>query len=226
MRHELLGKIFSPRFTLFTLILPLTFALISLLPFYLGRPESHIVAFAASLLALFALIALFGFSGSGILLAVFFGIGTIAAIELARMKKDELKRLVTLRSVISSTKMALLIVSIGVLLTTAMSAYGDNEANTKKIGDDLIAVAFKTDIGQSGLTEKIADVVLESQKQGLSVISSTPQFRKLREKADPDVAAFVLTIDAAGAGLESPEVKQKLVGEFNAKADGRRLCFH
>lgn len=217
---ELLGKAFSLRFTLFALILPLTFALISLLPFYFGRLESHAMAFASSLLALIALIALFGFSGGGILLALFFGIGIIAAIEFTRMRKDELKRFVTLRAVISSTKMALFIVSIGVLLTSAMSAYRDNDANTKKIGDDLIAVAFKPNIGQSGLTDKIADVMLQSQKQGLSVILSTPQFQKLREKTDLDVQAFVLTMDVAGAALESPEVKQKLADEFNKQAEG------
>ncbi len=216
---ELLGKVFSLQFMLFTLLLPLTLALVGVLPFYYSRIKAYAIALGSSFLALLAIIALLGFIKLGILTAFFFGLGIVAMLEAVRLKKDELKRFVGFRAVASSGKTCLLILSIGVLLATSYTAYRDNDANTKKIGEELIAIAFKPGIGQSGLTEKVADLVLESQKQGYLLIYSTPQFQKLREKADPDVAAYVLLVDVARQGFDSPETRQKTIELLNSQLE-------
>ncbi len=217
---ELLGKVFTIRFTLFALLLPLTLALISLLPFYYGRAYTYSVSLGASFLALLPIIVLLGFSKLGIVLAIFFGIGVVAILELTYLKKGEFKKLVTFRSVASSCKTGLLVISIGVLLTSGYAEHRDNEKSTKKIGDELISLAFRQDVGQSGLTDNIADLTLQAQKQSLALVSSTPQFEKLREKTDPDVQLYVITVDKTREALDSPELRQKTIDELNKRADG------
>ncbi len=216
---ELLGKVFSVRFSLFAIIFPATLALIAILPFYYARAKAYAISFCSCALALLALIVLFGFSKLGIINATFFGLGIVAMLEMCRLKKEEFKKFITFRSVASSCRIGLLIVSIGVLLTSAITAYKENDANTKQIGDDLIGVALRQDGRQSALTDKIADIVVQSQKQSITLISSTPQFEKLREKTDPDVQLYVATVDKTKEGINSPEMKQKILDELNKQVE-------
>lgn len=212
---EMLEKASSVNFILFALLLPLTISLVSLLAFYFDRVKAYATAFGAELLGLVVLVALNGFDVAGIVTAFFFGAGTVALLEFSYLKKEEYKKLVTFRTTSSAAKVFFVLLAVGVFLGTAALAYGENEKNVKEFGDTVMELAFRPIGGGEGLSEKLADVLIQSQSQALQQITATPQFQKLRGKEDVDVQTFVLLIDKTQENVNSPLARARIVEELN-----------
>ncbi|VVC00668.1 Uncharacterised protein [uncultured archaeon] len=216
---EMLSKATSLGFILFALGLSFTVGIIALLPHFYGRQKAYIVSFGGAFAGLAALIAMFGFAATGFITAIFFGIGIVAMLESVYLKKGELKRFVTFRTTASAAKALFILLAIGFFISTALVERADNEKNVKEFGDSVMELAIKPNAGGSGLTDRLAETLLASQKQAIAMISSSQQFQNLRGKQDPDVQAFVLSMDAIQQGMDSPEAKKKVADELAKRAD-------
>src|SRR3989338_5986825 len=101
----------------------------------------------------------------------------------------------------------------------AYIAHSENEKNVKEFGDSVMELAINPAGGQGGITDKLADVLVQTQRESLNVVMASPQFSKLRAKTDPDVIVFVATMDATKEVLNSPATAEKIKKELAAKSD-------
>ncbi|HIH10127.1 MAG TPA: hypothetical protein HA254_05680 [Candidatus Diapherotrites archaeon] len=207
----------NPNFILFAIVFPIPYGLISALTHFKERKFVYMAALAGAVPAMVVSVVMAGIGFAPMLLALFVVIGFVALIETSYVKKEELKFLVSFRTAAGASKAAFLLLAIGLLIVSGTLAYNENDRNVERLGKTIMSMAFSQQAGSSGMAELGADLLVNSQKQALSAITSLPQYEKLKTKQDPDVQIFVASMGQIQDGLESGEIKAKVVQELQKK---------
>ena len=80
-------------------------------------------------------------------------------------------------------------------------------------GEKVIWIAF-SDTGQDELSVVLADALIDSQKQTVDSIISSPAFLNIAGKNDTDVQVFVASMNELNDEISSPETRQRLIDEM------------
>ena len=216
-----LAFLLTPNIILLAVIFPVPLAIISALTHFEEKTGVYMVSFGGAIPAAVISLVLFGISFEKIVLSVFFLAGLLVLIESSFIKKSELKRYITFRTAAQSSKTAILIIAIGGFIAAGSIGFANNAGNVKVLGEKLIEFSFNQQSGTQELSEVLATSLINSQKQTVDAIMHTPQFQKLATKADPDVQAFVATMNATRENTGSPQMRGKVIEQIqNAQRQG------
>ncbi|MBI4043407.1 MAG: hypothetical protein HY393_01210 [Candidatus Diapherotrites archaeon] len=211
-----LGNVFkvfsSMAFWGFVATLPVSYAIAALMARHLQISQAYALAVLGSVIGLglawIAFPSLRGFSLAG----VFYVLSMLATVYLTHMRIPELKKWVILRSSSAGIKGGLQVLGVGVFIALAGTALTVNVDLVQEIQD----LAFKGSIGNIQLEEVAADLFIGTQKDQLAQLTSFPTYQALLSKQDPEVQAFVLTMDQIQQNIDSPAYKASVVSQLQA----------
>src|SRR3989344_6563577 len=133
-------------------LLPLFFAVISLLLASKNRAFIYTAALGGAVSAIFISLLIFGFSFEKIILAIFFLCSLVAFIEAGTVRMAEFKSYPTFRTASSSSRTAFLIIGIGLFIASASLGLASNEENAAIFGEKVISLSFNQQSGGAELT--------------------------------------------------------------------------
>ena len=205
---QALQVLLSFNFILFVLLFPMTYAIIFSMASFIEKKELRIIATASSILGLIA--AMFLFLGTGmIIIGAFYVIGLILAIETAYIKLEELKKFVIPRMNSDAGRTALLLVGIGVFAFTALSVLPEQEKYLNETEKSLAKLVSDESLG-TGLSESLADIYIQTQKQQLEELTSSSQYTDLKTVSDPKAQNLVLYMETIKQQISSPAYKEQV----------------
>ncbi|MCH7902617.1 hypothetical protein IIC68_02585, partial [archaeon] len=212
--------VFSFPIILFALVLPLPYAIVSVLVFFeSNKMEVYKTGLIGTFLGLLISITIFGFTLDSIIVSFFYLISIVILIETANWKKDELKHAVTFRTASSASHKAFFLLAVSLLLISATDGIQNQEKYVQDLGEMVMGVAFSNIGGSNDPAELAADLLLKSQKEAIDTIMALPQFVILREKEDPDVLTFVASMDALAVNIDSPETRRATINKIKNRQE-------
>lgn len=200
--------IFSPNFLLALIFFPLPFTFAAIAAKQTEKKTAQIYCTIAAAIAVLLSLALFNTVSEHIIIFVFFVICFPLIIESADLSFKELKRFITPRAVSGAIKKADLLLALALFIVCSTTVM-NNPAYITDFEKALFSGASSSSSGID-LSDLSTSLVIQTQKQSLQTIISTPTFEKLRTKSDVDVNAFVAEIDSLSANIDSPAYKQQV----------------
>lgn len=208
------GILLSPFTIGFALLLPLTFGIVSGLSHTQDKIDVLAGASIGAFIGWMMYLLMFGFALKTVLVSILI----IPAIALtgafSYFRKAEFKSLVGFRTGAESAKKGFLAFSIGIFVVLSILGMPNNDGYAREFFDTIVDKTTASMLGKSDIAEAGADQALSIQRMLMVSIMGTEQFKKMRQKTDPDVQVFVATMDATSAAIDSPETKKKIVDEL------------
>lgn len=210
---ETAQKLLSTEFIGFLMLGAAALAVISLVCL---REESKKNAYSAAIsgtaIGIAATMAVSGASLERAILSAFLLLGIALMIETAFLKKQEFKKFVSFRTAASASQKAVLVIAIGLFITTAYSVSAEKQKYIQDFESETLKIALggSQENGSSVLAENAAESIIQMQKQSISQITSTPQYQKLEQRQDIDVQSFVLLINGLESSIDTPETREVL----------------
>lgn len=197
---------------LFALILPLPYAIVSVLVFFeTNKIEVYKIGLIGTFTGLLISIIIFGFSLDSIVVSFFYLLSMVTLIETANFKKDELKQLVTFRTASAASHKAFFLIAVSLLLISASDGIQNQEKYVDELGEMVMDMAFTNVGGSNDPAELAADLLIKNQKETIDTITRLPEFTVLREKEDTDVKTFVASMDSLAENIDSPETRRATI---------------
>jgi hypothetical protein len=219
---EAIPKLLSTPFIAFFILSAVIFALVNYLCLSKTKAFTYKTALPGLLVGIVISLLAFGFTTEKLFIAIFLLIGTLVLIETAFIKKQEFKKFISFRTSSSATQKAMLLIALGLFLSTAFTILNNQEKFVKEFEQEMLDMA----LGQAG-GNQIADAAVEmniqANKQAVGLITQTPQFNALRSKSDPEVQSFVNMMNSLESQIDTPAMKeaikqQVLASQENAKS--------
>jgi len=209
---ETAQRMLSPEFLGFLLCGAIVFALVSFLSIKSsGKKQAYIPSIAGIAAGIAITLALFGASLENFMLSAFLILAAAILIETAFIKKDEFRKFVSFRTASSASQKAVLIMAIGIFLSTAYAVNAEKAKYIQDFESETLKLALGSQgQGSTGLADSAADSIIQMQKQSIQQITSTSQYQGLKAKQDIEAQAFVTMIDNLEARLDSTEMKEQV----------------
>jgi hypothetical protein len=215
----LLEKIISINFALFIITFPLPSALLAAFAKKMQKTSLMIAALLATAIALIIAMIAFERMQGFWLLGIFYIIAVPLQIETAFIKYGELKKFVTMRTMLSAAGRCTTLIAIGLVVLSAVTLLPQQEQYVERFEETFfenIFTGFTTGETQQQLSSSVADIIIESQQKTIESMITNPLFEKLRGKTDQDVIAFVTAADAVKEQIASQEYRQQVAAQVAA----------
>ena len=204
----IISVLFSAYFIGFALLLPLPHALAAVLSKKFEKKDLFVSAIGGTAVGALASIALFpALSGYWFACALYIA-SFFFAIEIAYIKREELKKWVWLRTLNISIGKGLTITAIGVLVATLLFAIPNNEKSEQAFEDEMFSMTIGESSGMENLGDAVAGMLIENQKQTLKTVTANQLFKKLEGKEDVDVQLFVAAVSQIENQLDTAEYRE------------------
>lgn len=208
------GFILSPFMFGFLVFFPLTFGLVSALTHKFEKLDLYIGAIPGAIFGILVFLVMFGWD----IKTVVFGAITLPAmavvIEASYFRKDELKKMVAFRTAGEAAKKGFLVFIVGIFLVYAFVGSANNEVYVKDFFDMINSKVTGQILNGTTLADAAAEQQLNIQKIAYVQILNSPNFKKLADKTDPDVAAFVESTEQSAQVLDDPKTKQAVIRQI------------
>ena len=203
---------------LFALVLPLPYAIVSVLAFYeREKMEVYKIGLIGTIIGLLISTIIFGFTLDAIVVSFFFLISIVVLIETANFKKDELKHLITFRTASAASRKAFFLLGISLLLISATDGIQNQDKYVDELGDMVMNIAFANAGGGSDPAELAADLLIRTQKETIDGLMALSTFTVLRNKEDVDVKTFVASMDNLADNVDSRETRQATIDKIKER---------
>ncbi|MDP6671015.1 MAG: hypothetical protein QGI60_04330 [archaeon] len=212
--EEIFSRLTSLSFILFLIISPAAIALITM---FSKKTEKKIaIAFSvgASAAALILANILFPTLRGFVAVQVLYIISIPAMIETAALKFNELKKWVAPRTVMTTSKRAIMLTGIGLVVLSAMVIMPQQEEFVEKLEIKLLTPMLEGNRLQSQATDSIADLLVKSHRMQIDEITSLPNFDSLEESTDENAKLFHLQMTSLQSEINKRESSEKVKEEM------------
>ncbi len=218
--------LFSEYFLGFAILLPLPHALASVLSKKIEQKELTVIAVGGSAIGMILALLFFPNLSNYLIACILYIVSFVAVIEISFIKRMELKKWIWLRTLSSASRKGLGIVTAGLFIAMLLFTLPNNEANAEKFQEQIFDMALSQGSNTGNLSNTIADLLVENQKQTLNTVVNNPLFKNIKDKQDTDVQLFVAAITEIEKQIDSPAyselVKQQIDERMNS-ASGNKI---
>ena len=210
---QAIKKITSIDFILFAVIFPLSYAIAIVCCRFVERKKMHMAALASFAFSMLVSLLIFPNLGGYFILAVFYLLSILLAIEGAYLGFSEFKKLAYIRTIGGSVKKAVMLLGLGIFVFSALAVSQNPEQYVKgfeKASLSMISGNQKTDY--AGMS---AELIIMNQQQTLDMVMQAPQYSAIMQKEDVDVKGFVSFMTLFREKAASPEYKEFLKGQIS-----------
>ncbi len=197
------SAIFSQEFILFALLFPLPYALAAVLSKKFEHKELSIVVVGGALLGVILSILVFSNLLGYALAMLAYALSFLLVLEIAYIKKAELKKWAWLRTLNVSVSKGAMITGVGLLITLLLFTLPNNEASAEAFENYIFDMVAENVLGNEN-QQSTATLGVDIQKKTLDSLTENELFEKLETKEDLDVIAFVAMVNALKEQLENP----------------------
>jgi len=203
-------NLLSFNFLSFLVFFPISYSLIIAFTKIFDKRMLEGISVAAFVLSGIILLLLLSSIQALLIVGLFYLISLIVLIETAFIKFEEIKHLKILRASYGAISQALLLVGIGLFISTMLFVIPAQEQLVEEFENEIFSSFTPEDV-QEELADTTAQIIIQTQTQTITQIVSTPSFQTITQKEDSDVQNFVTVINELLLAVQTPEYKQTLV---------------
>jgi hypothetical protein len=206
-------KAYSTSLWLFVLTAPLPLSMAIVAAKRSKKKNLVLFALAASAAGLFAADALLPSLRGFMVVQLFYLLSIPLAIETASLKFSELKKWVLLRGVADSFKKSVMLVGIGLLLTSFLTIAPQQDKYSArfeaKLMESILQGAGEGRLGEQ-ISGSMAGFAVQSQRVALASVASLPGYKAIEESQDPEDQLFATEFRGLQRQIESTEYRDRL----------------
>ena len=208
-----LAKMLTIEFAAALATMPLPIATITAFARRTYKENLMVVATASTAIAATIAMAAFPVLQGFWMPAIAYLISIPLLVETAYMKYSEAKTWVTTRTMLATMSKTITLLSIGLALLSITTILPQQEQYIDKFEGFIMDFTQSMTTGntQQTISTEAADMLVETQIATVNTIVGNQAYKKLEEKTDPDVMAFVALADASVTYIKSDAYKQEIL---------------